>query len=88
MTPAADRRHLTWGEAYNKFVLGLIAIVLTLIGIICGFVGVQLRELTMKVQELSEKMATQTADQQTNRLVDSILQKQIDELKAEQTRRR
>jgi len=44
--------------------------------------------LTMKVQELSEKMATQTADQQTNRLVDSILQKQIDELKAEQTRRR
>ena len=86
MTPPADRRHLTWGEAYNKFVLGLIAIVLSLIGVICGAVGLQMREMTTKIQALAEEMAAARVDQQTNRMVDSILQKQIDETKVAVTR--
>jgi cell division protein FtsB len=85
MTPIADRRRLTWDEAYNKFVLSLIAIVLTLIGVISGFVGFQLKELTAKVQTLSEKMAEESANQRGGMATDAMLQKQIDDLKLEQT---
>lgn len=78
-----NRRCLTWGEAYERFVLGLIAAVLTLGGIIGTFVGVQLRELTLKVQELSVKFGEMSVAQNFNAASHTQLQSQIDSIRAD-----